>query len=94
MDVYSYLIEQGIKLPPASELPCGQIIGTVNIIDCVKEHPSPWKEKGTWGYVLEDAKELDNPIACKGRLGFWNCKHLFSADVVVFKIGGQKCCQP
>ncbi|MDD3465575.1 MAG: ASCH domain-containing protein [Campylobacterales bacterium] len=86
MDAYDHLVEQGIKLPPASELPCGQIIGTVNIVDCVKEHASRWKEKGTWGYVLEDARELDNPVACKGQLGFWDCSHLFSGDVVEFEI--------
>lgn len=79
MAAYKQLAAQGVSLPPIEELVCGQIIGTVKIIECTKEHSSSWKEKGSWGYVLEDAKELATPIACKGQLGFWNCSHLFAA---------------
>jgi len=77
MNAYNWLIEQGHKLPPTEELVCGQIIGTVDIVDCVQEHPSPWKEAGTWGFVLENQKELEVGIPCKGKLNFWDCGHLF-----------------
>jgi len=48
----------------------GGIIGEANIIDCVKEHDSPWFF-GPYGFVLEDAKQYHNPRPCKGALGFF-----------------------
>ena len=34
------------------DLPKGAIIGSVEIVDCVQNHPSPWAEKGVWNWVL------------------------------------------
>lgn len=51
----------------------GAIIGSVEIVDCVQNHPSLWAEKGVWNWVLKDAILFDNPIeGIKGKLGFWN----------------------
>lgn len=60
-------------IPPIGELDRGAIIGTVEIVDCVKESSSPWF-MGEYGFVLRNAEPLAKPIPCKGRLGFWECE--------------------
>lgn len=48
----------------------GGVIGMVQLVDCVKRHPSAWRERGGWGWVLSDA----HPIKfreCKGAVGFF-----------------------
>ena len=34
------------------DLPKGAIIGSVEIVDCVQNHPSLWAENGVWNWVL------------------------------------------
>ena len=59
------------------------IIGSVEIIDCVVNHPSIWAEKTyydkfedtkpTYNWVLANPILFDKPILnVKGKLGFWN----------------------
>ncbi len=58
----------GIAVP--TELPLGGIIGLVEIVDCVQEHPSPWFE-GPYGFVLRNPRPL--PFTpCPGHLGFYD----------------------
>jgi hypothetical protein len=48
------------------------IIGSVEIIDCVKNHPSVWAEKDTYNWVLKNPVLFREPItAVKGKLRFW-----------------------
>ena len=68
---YYWLKAQGYELPSIEALTTGKILGTVEITDCVQEHISIWKEKDTWGYVLQNPKPFSEPIAAKGNLGFW-----------------------
>jgi hypothetical protein len=51
-------------------LPCGGIIGSVNLVDCVYQSDSPWFQ-GPYGFVLQDPKPLKF-IPFKGRLGFFD----------------------
>ncbi len=55
------------KLP--EELPCGAIIGSVEIVDCVESSKSKWFE-GEYGFVLKNPIKID-PVPAKGMLGFW-----------------------
>ena len=58
----------GFQLPKTYEF--GGIIGVAEIVDCVPRHSSPWKLRGTWGWVLANARPL--PFrACKGAVGFF-----------------------
>ena len=59
------------KPPPEDEWVLGAIIGFVDIVDCVDYHRSKWFE-GPFGYVLAKPRPLTRPVACKGKLGFWN----------------------
>lgn len=48
------------------------IVGEVDIIDCVQNHPSIWAEKDVWNWVLAKSVLYDTPILnVKGGLSFW-----------------------
>lgn len=48
------------------------IVGSVDIVDCVQNHPSEWAEKGQWHWVCANAKKFEHPIRnVKGKLGIW-----------------------
>lgn len=50
----------------------GAIIGSVEIVDCVQNHPSMWAEKGVWNWVLANPVMFTEPITgVKGKLSFW-----------------------
>lgn len=70
-DAYYALRFQGYALPLAENLITGKILGTIEIVDCVKEHTSAWKDKESWGYVLSKPQPFVHPISAKGNLGFW-----------------------
>ncbi len=48
----------------------GAIIGEVDITDCVTDSESPWFE-GEYGFTLANAVLYENPIPCRGQLGFF-----------------------
>ena len=54
-------------------LPFGSIIGSVEIVDCIQNHPSVWAEKGVYNWVLANpilyAKPIEN---VKGKLSVWD----------------------
>lgn len=67
-----------------SEQPLSAIIGEVDIVDCVVNHPSVWAEKDSeinrndieartiWNWVLENPVLYEKPIlGVKGKLSFW-----------------------
>lgn len=39
-------------------------------LDCEQYLESPWFF-GPWGWILDDVRKLDRPIACRGMLGLW-----------------------
>ena len=49
----------------------GCIVGTVEIVDCVRTHPSDFFV-GEYGFVLRDPIILPEPIPFKGALGFFD----------------------
>lgn len=56
-----------------SNVPNGAIIGSVEIVDCVKDHSSRWAEKGVWNWVLANPIMFNEPIMdVKGKLSFWD----------------------
>lgn len=48
----------------------GGVIGVVDLVDCVEQHASRWFN-GPFGFVLANPRPIE-PIACKGRLGFFD----------------------
>lgn len=57
-------------------LPFGSIIGSVEIVDCVQNHPSIWADKGVYNWVLANPVLFKKPIPAKGRLSFWEYDNL------------------
>lgn len=48
----------------------GHIVGSVEIVDCVSDSPSPWFF-GQYGLVLDNPVVFKRPIPFKGALGFF-----------------------
>jgi len=48
----------------------GGIIGSVELIDCVQNHSSPWFA-GPYGFILSNPKPMDF-TPCEGALGFFD----------------------
>ena len=52
----------------------GAIVGMVDIVDCVKQHPSEWAEDSddVWNWVIANPIKFTNPImGVKGALSLW-----------------------
>lgn len=64
-----YLASLGVTVPDL--LPLGAIVGRVEIVDVVTAMDSKYFF-GPYGFVLNDAVEFDSPVACKGKLGFFD----------------------
>ena len=52
----------------------GAIIGSVELVGCVRDHKSKWAMPNYWHWVLENPTLLDKPIPCKGQLRIFNFK--------------------
>jgi hypothetical protein len=57
------------KLDP-DDLPTGVIVGSVEIVDCVRNSKSRWADRGQWHWLLKNPRVLTKPIPLKGKLGF------------------------
>ena len=75
-------IKQEKRIEINNSLEYGCIIGSIEIVDCVVNHPSIWAEKTNlpeqlsseciWNWVLANPILFDEPIMnVKGKLGFW-----------------------
>ena len=71
----------GLQLPQKEDFTYGAIIGEATLVSVVTVHTSRWF-MGRYGFVLRDAVEYDEPVPCKGSLGFF--KPVLT-DVEVFK---------
>ena len=58
-----------LKLDP-DELSTGAIVGSVEIVDCIRGSKSKWANRGQWHWVLNNPRILAKPIPFKGALGF------------------------
>lgn len=69
-DVFDDIEHRTGVRPPDMEYTAGGVIGVAEIVDCVRSHKSPWKQRGSWGWVLANARSL--PFrSCKGAVGFF-----------------------
>jgi hypothetical protein len=68
---------RGHRLPDEDEAPCSAICGVARLVDIVTKSRSKWfqqpgRGKVNYGWVLQDATPLVEPIHCKGTLGLWD----------------------
>ena len=52
------------------DYPRGVILGTVRVIDCVRDSKSEWADR-SWHWQLADPQPFETPIPAKGKLGLW-----------------------
>jgi hypothetical protein len=74
-DQIPMLIECGAR-PTKSEIQellhwPGRIVGTVELVDCVRGYDSLWAQKDMWHWVLKNPRLLKTLIPAKGSLGLW-----------------------
>lgn len=53
------------------EYPRGAILGTVELLDCVRDSESEWAVDGLWHWQLADPQPFESPIPATGKLGLW-----------------------
>jgi len=53
---------------------CGFIVGSVELVDCVKNYKSPWAEPDIWHWILKNPVLFKEPIPARGQLGLWEYK--------------------
>ena len=70
--------------------PTGCIVGQVEMVDCVTEHPSDWFD-GPFGYVLANPLYFETPIPMKGKLGIYDLPvELESAVVAAIRLANER----
>lgn len=57
--------------PAFEDLQLGGFVGWSTVEDCVRDHPSPWKQPDSFGFVLRDSRPIPF-VPWKGRLGWFN----------------------
>ena len=50
----------------------GVLLGTVELVDVVRDSASPWAVSGQWHWLLRGAVLLGRPVPCRGQLGLWD----------------------
>jgi hypothetical protein len=80
-DINQLVINRGIPCWQNEAYPEGAIIGSVEIVDCVIDHPSIWAEKSggksiaypheMYNWVLANPIKFEHPIPAKGKSSFW-----------------------
>jgi hypothetical protein len=61
------------------------ITGSVEIVDCVRNHPSIWAEKDCWNWVLANPILFAEPVEnVKGKLSFW--ENGYNDDIKTMKL--------
>jgi hypothetical protein len=49
----------------------GRILGSVEVVDCVRDSKSRWAEKDMWHWVFADPLIFEHPPLAQGSLGLW-----------------------
>lgn len=73
------LIHSAIKVDSTSNIKMGDdnlwsygcLLGTVELVDCVKNYKSDWAIKGKWHWIFKRPIGFLDPIKAKGKLGLW-----------------------
>ncbi len=76
--ILNHWVRLGLKMkeiPKPGQFTHGAIIGEVDIVSVVEMHGSKWFF-GPYGFVLRNAVAYDEPILCKGTLGFFEPQNI------------------
>jgi hypothetical protein len=59
-----------VQTPALDTLPRGCVIGTVELLDCVRDASSLWAMPDSWHWILSAPKPCQ-PRFVRGSLGLW-----------------------
>ena len=68
---YAQYIAEGVELPPADQLVTGAIIGSVQVVGCVRDSRSRWAIPGYWHWLTSAPRAADPVIPIKGQLSMF-----------------------
>ena len=71
----------------------GQILGIVDMVECVKDYNSPWFF-GPYGFVFENPKQFKQSITYRGRQGLFNVPDEIITEANNFDKKCSKCGKP
>jgi len=77
---YAEYTAEGIELPPAEDLVTGAIIGSVQVIGCVRDSRSRWAIPGYWHWQTAAPSIADPVIPLKGQLSMFDPPHGWEAS--------------
>lgn len=60
------------------KLPVASIIGSVDIVNCIRDAKSIWADEGQWHWVLANPILFPEPIPAKGKLSFWDYPNILA----------------
>lgn len=60
-----------LVVPPIDSWPRGCFVGKVQMVGCVRNHPSPWFF-GPWGHVYKNPEEFEHVIPWRGMPGIFD----------------------
>lgn len=58
-------------VPREDSLVMGAVLAVVDLVGCVRDARSPWAERGSWHWQLENVRELKNYVPAQGAQGLW-----------------------
>lgn len=63
-----------LEQPPAAteDMIFGALIGSVKLIEVIRDHSSRWAHPNVFHWVLVDPRPLDQPITARGLPGLWH----------------------
>ena len=64
-------LREPMKLAWERNASAGRVIGTVELVDCIRDSNSIWAIDDYWHWVLRDPRPYSRPRPAKGRLGLW-----------------------
>jgi hypothetical protein len=78
---FEFVWELGLHKKLPNSLPRGGLIGTVTVLDCIKNAGSEWAVPGKWHWVLSQPTEFRGLLECRGAQG------LFTPNVSARTVG-------
>lgn len=77
-------VASGVRLTSGQDYAhlCGAILGVVELVDCVRDHDSPWAMPDSWHWVLSSPRPLVRPIPYRGALGLWRIPAVTIAEQI------------
>ena len=64
-------LRESVKWAWEHNASAGRVIGTVELVDCIRDSNSIWAIDNYWHWVLRDPRPYSRFRPAKGRLGLW-----------------------